>query len=316
MLIFKTALHEHFARQHAATLAQLLSGHSMLQGEPKPGEQSIQRTFTEEWAVVEDNNLTFTYTTEELTKLQSEVWFNSSAAPTAVRRVLDIGCGGYAAEAEALRLNLPNAEVFAVDLNLHLLRNGHKFSPKHSLHVVIASLFHLPFEKQSFDLVFSQGVLHHTYSTREALFSIASYNSKNGFLFIWLYAIEDHQVAKGFKGLRERLRYYLLMVGLRPVLSVAPKFIRVGIVNLIALYGYLRHRYSRGPKRAGWKFKNAVHATYDYITPRYAHVHAFNEVIEWYESLGYSYGLHSPAKYRRLFGRPIHGIGVLGRHMG
>ena len=35
-----------------------------------------------------------------------------------------------------------------------------------------------------------------------------------------------------------------------------------------------------------------------------------------FEGLGYDYNLHSPAKYRRLFGRPIHGIGVLGRRLG
>jgi SAM-dependent methyltransferase/uncharacterized protein YbaR (Trm112 family) len=313
MLIFKTPLHEHFARTHAQRLASL-QGFTMPHWSPKPGEQSIQQTFTEEWAVVEDNEFTFAYTPEELAKLQSEAWFNSSKEPAGVRAVLDVGCGGYAAEAEALRKNFPDAEVTAVDLNLHLLRNGHRFIDKPALHVVICSLFHLPFEQQTFDLVFSQGVLHHTYSTADALKSIASYNAARGFLFIWLYAIEDHQVDKGMKGFRSRLRYYVFMVGLRPLVSRAPKFVRQAVVYTWGLYGYVRHKLS-GSKR-NWKLRNSVHAAYDYVTPRYAHVHSFNEVIEWFEGLGYDYNLHSPSKYRRLFGRPIHGIGVLGRRVG
>lgn len=314
MLIFKTPLHEHFARSNAQRLASL-QGFTMPRWSPKPGEQSIQQTFTEEWAVVEDNEFTFAYTTEELAKLQSEAWFNSSKAPSGIHYVLDVGCGGYAAEAEALRRNFPEAEVTAVDLNLHVLRNGHRFIDKPALHVVICSLFHLPFDRQTFDLVFSQGVLHHTYSTADALKNIASYNAERGFLFIWLYAIEDHQVDKGMKGFRARVRYYVFMVGLRPLVSRAPKFVRQAVVYTWGLYGYVRHKLSRNSKQ-GWKFRNSVHAAYDYVTPRYAHVHSFNEVIEWFEGLGYDYNLHSPAKYRRLFGRPIHGIGVLGRRLG
>jgi ubiquinone/menaquinone biosynthesis C-methylase UbiE/uncharacterized protein YbaR (Trm112 family) len=310
MLIFRTPLHDHFERAHAERL-RARPGFRKPDGRPEPGEQSIQKTFTEEWAAVEDNELTFTYTTDGLAKLQSEAWFNSSNAPAGARTVLDVGCGGYAAEAEALRMNFPEAEVTAVDLNLHLLRNGHRFIDKPALQVVLTSLFHLPLETQSFDLVFSQGVLHHTYSTEKALRNVARYNAKGGFLFVWLYAMEDHKVDKGWKGFRSRMRYYLFMVMLRPILSRAPKFIRVAVVYPIALYGYLRHRLSG--RTANWKFKNAVHGTYDYVTPRYAHVHSFNEVIEWYESLGYDYQLHSPSKYRKLFDRPIHGIGILGK---
>jgi len=310
MLIFATPLHAHFERTHAERM-RARAGFGKPRGKPEPGEQSIQKTFTEEWAVVGDTEFTFTYTLEGLAKLQTEAWFNSSKAPAGVRTVLDVGCGGYAAEAEALRINFPQAEVTAVDLNLHLLRNGHRFIDKPALYVVITSLFHLPFETRSFEMVFSQGVLHHTYSTEKALRNVARYNAPGGFLFVWLYAMEDHKVEKGWKGVRSRLRYYLFMVMLRPVVSRAPKPVRVAIVYPIAAYGYLRHKLSG--RTANWKFKNAVHGTYDYITPRYAHVHSFNEVIEWYEDMGYDFSLHSPSKYRKLFDKPIHGIGILGR---
>ena len=53
----------------------------------------------------------------------------------------------------------------------------------------------------------------------------------------------------------------------------------------------------------------------DWLTPRYAHKHTFNEVIEWFEELGFSYEIHSPSKYRELFGKPLWGIGILGKNM-
>jgi hypothetical protein len=62
-----------------------------------------------------------------------------------------------------------------------------------------------------------------------------------------------------------------------------------------------------------WTLANTEHSVRDRLTPRYAHKHSFNEVIEWYEELGFSAEVHSPAAYRRLFGRPLWGVGIRGR---
>ena len=81
-----------------------------------------------------------------------------------------VGCG-FGMESLSLR-NVTGAEVFGTDLNLSLLNSGPKFPVQPFVHTAIASLFALPYEKQTFNVVYSHGVLHHTYSTKDAFESV------------------------------------------------------------------------------------------------------------------------------------------------
>ena len=69
------------------------------------------------------------------------------------------------------------------------------------VHPIIASLFHLPFEPGSFAHVHSQGVIHHTYSTKAAFEAISAFTRPGGTLFVWVYAQEDSLVVPGFRGI-------------------------------------------------------------------------------------------------------------------
>ena len=69
----------------------------------------------------------------------------------------------------------------------------------------------------------------------------------------------------------------------------------------------------RGRNRGRWAYANTVHGIRDAFTPRYAHQHGFNEVIEWFEDAGYQPRLQSPSAYRKLFGSRLLGVGVMGR---
>jgi len=65
-----------------------------------------------------------------------------------------------------------------------------------------------------------------------------------------------------------------------------------------------------------WRFRNTLHAVYDFFGPRYAHRHGFNEVVEWFEEEGFAVQVQSPMRYRQLFGKQLHGVGLLGRRRG
>jgi SAM-dependent methyltransferase len=53
--------------------------------------------------------------------------------------------------------------------------------------VVQADLFKLPFPRESFEVVYSIGVLHHTPDTEKAFQSAVSYLKENGLISIWVY---------------------------------------------------------------------------------------------------------------------------------
>ena len=314
LLTFRTALADGFQRTHASELASL-DGYHLPDEAPMPGERSVQATFTEEWAALGDDDQTFVYTDSELEALHRDVWLRMTGPERqAVRTVLNVGVG-FGKETRVLASLFPNAMTIGVDLNLALIGAGAILARVPRTHAVIASLFRMPFEAGTFDHVHSQGVIHHTYSTKAAFDAIQRFVAARGSLFVWVYAAEDSHVVPGFRGFLVWLYWVTTHRIFRPILSRSPALVRNGAMYAIA--GVLHPVLKRRNRRPGqWQFANTLHGLYDAFTPRYAHQHGFNEVIEWFEDAGLLPHLHSPATYRRLMGTRLLGVGVIGRRGG
>jgi SAM-dependent methyltransferase len=310
MLTFPTRLTAAFARDHADVLRNL-EGYIPPSMDPMPGERNVQTTFTEEWSGLGAAPITFVYTDEELEKMH-RVWLRQPAEGDASAGVvLDVGCG-FGREARVLSRLFPTADVLGVDLNLSLLEAAEELKGEHRVHLVIASLFHLPFADGVADHVHSEGVIHHTFSTKDAFDAIVPFCKPDGSLFIWVYAKEDPQMIPGVMG---RVRRALMVVNhgfTRPVLSRLPPPLRKAAIALLAagVHPFLRARVRHGDE---WTFDNTMHVLRDGFTPRYIHRHGFNEVLTWFEDAGFSPAVHSPVGLREATGRVPKGIGVLGR---
>ena len=70
MLVFKTPFHERFAGEHAEEIGKF-KGYAMPDQRPEGGERSIQETFTDEWDKVQENELSFTYSDDDLKGTES-----------------------------------------------------------------------------------------------------------------------------------------------------------------------------------------------------------------------------------------------------
>jgi len=207
------------------------------------------------------------------------------------------------------------AEIFAVDLNFAIVRAHNEVKLRPKMHFVVASLFHLPFRKEAFDLVYSQGVLHHTHSTREAFRTLAGHVTSGGHYFVWLYALDDPDSAH--QGTLDNLRLRSMRpieAVLRPLVSRTPRPVRNAFfaAAAVALQPVARRR-----QHASWSTRDTEHALRDWLTPRFAHRHTYNEVAEWFEDEGFEViDLQSPAAYRRLFARPSGDVGLTGQPPG
>jgi len=303
MLDFEAPVFGWFAREHAARLAKQPHYHPP-RGTPRPGELSTQRSFSAQWNLLRDDELTFTYTHQEREDfIRIELDWPEGLRGRPNMRLLNVGCG-YGLEARFLR-NVTSSEVFGTELNLSLLNSGHLFAAQPFVHVVISSLFALPYPQSSFDLVYSHGVLHHTYSTEKAFESIYGFVAPGGKIYVWVYAHEDWDV-----GLGRRVSYRFELWA-RPKIAVLPSWLQSSVVYLFALRHYRIYRRD-GHNRHMWKFKNSLHSMRDRWTPRYAHRHSFHEVLHWFRRHGLDCRMVDSWAYLRRFGFPLIGIGLRG----
>src|SRR2546427_10063793 len=215
MLTYATEVAHVHAREHAAWIAEQLAGFALPAGSPPPGEAGVLRTFSTEWTGYRWNGTSY--------------WASSPGAMLRVKRfelglgkhelkhrlVLEVGIGiGGTADAPS---RAEDCELVGMDLSYAVAQARHYFGANPRLHIVQASVFAPPFRANTYDAVYSHGVLHHTYSTRAAFGEIARLpKPTQGMLYVWLYSHEQERLTP--------LRRAIMAVerAVRPALSRLP----------------------------------------------------------------------------------------------
>ena len=192
------------------------------------------------------------------------------------QRILDAGCGmGRFSEVCADA----GAEVHAVDLSDAVSVAAENMRGRPNAHFYQADILNLPFAAESFDRVFSIGVLHHTPSTRAAFLQLVPLVRRGGRIAIWVYS--------------DRLRALLGSEILRPLTSRLPTRVMLAAARL-AIPLYYVHRlpligrlttvalHTSMEPDPTWRWLD----TFDWYTPRYQWKHSTDEVVSWFREAG------------------------------
>lgn len=190
-------------------------------------------------------------------------------------RVLDAGCGGgryarVAGEAGAMVIGVDHTEAVdkAAALCAHLP----------GVHFVQADLKHLPFERASFDVVFSIGVMHHDADTRQVFDAVAPMVKPGGRLSVWLYRRNQWWQ----EWLNDRLR--------RRTTAMEPeqleRWCRWGAV--LGGIPLLNRTLNKFVSFSGHPcHENRLCDTFDWYAPQFQHHHTVQELIEWFHVAGF-----------------------------
>ncbi len=213
--------------------------------------------------------------------------------------VLDAGCGmgRYSAVARAL-----GAEVVAVDMAEGLRRVAEAAREDPRLHAVEADLLHPPFKPGVFDIVYSQGVLHHTADTRAAFFAVAPLVKRGGLLTVWLYGkagkfadFATNPLRPGKEWIASRRRLAWAVVGARHAFSDFLRFFTTRLpVPLVyalcypltllgAVPGLKYLTFSVDPD-----FQARLIENFDWISPPFQWHHTKEELAEWFREAGFT----------------------------
>jgi SAM-dependent methyltransferase/uncharacterized protein YbaR (Trm112 family) len=105
---------------------------------------------------------------------------------------LDVGCGaGRHSKAASER----GAEMIAIDLSTAVDAAYLNNAKNEGVHVVQADIYNLPIKENSFDFIFSLGVLHHLPDPQLGYRRLIPLLNEGGALFIWVYAYAVRKVA-------------------------------------------------------------------------------------------------------------------------
>jgi len=202
--------------------------------------------------------------------------------------VLDAGCG----MGRYLRIAAqgPQRRVIGMDLSraVHAARELTALLPGVSL--VRGDLLRLPFPTESFEVIYSLGVLDHTPDPRAAFLGLARLLKPGGRLVVWVYE-------------KERPAIEWMMNLQRAVSTRLPVSVVEGLCRLMTPVGGLKRRLFASPHWIVQRIGVALHLltigvsmhpdpevrvcdTLDWYAPRFLSRHTHDEVAAWFHEAG------------------------------
>lgn len=195
----------------------------MKEGPTNLDEETV-KSFGEEWNK-------FTGFDEKDLKVTGDQYFdivdNSIVNPNSTR-VLDVGCGSGR---WSRYLSDKVKFIEAVDPSEAIAKASKFNRDKKNIRWTQASVDNIPFEDNSFDFVFSLGVLHHIPDTQQALTDAVKKLKPGGHFLLYLYYALDN------RGVAYKL-LFKMSNSIRYVISKLPGFLKRIVCDIIALVIY------------------------------------------------------------------------------
>ena len=196
--------------------------------------------------------------------------------------VLDVGCGmGRFAEVASRR----GARVVGIDLSVAAEVAARNLSDRESVTIFQADVFHLPFATESFDFIYSIGVLHHTPNCEEAFKALPKFLKPGGSIVVWLYS--GYNKWYRFSDFYRKLTHRLPAPLLHAMCTVAvPLYYVHAVLNRIPLIGRPLSGLLRTVLPTSQHPRFRVLDTFDWYSPKYQSKHTYEEVFRWFEFCG------------------------------
>ncbi len=216
------------------------------------------------------------------------------------RCILDIGCGSGMPSSIFLDSESWSGQAMwvGVDISTAIDVAHDRLGKIANTHFVQADALHLPFRDRTFDTIFSEGVLHHTPSTRQALLSASRMLEPGGEFHFYVYrkksplreftddyirdAIAPLPEDEAWDAIRSLTRLGQALAELHVTVKLGEDVPLLGIpagehdVQRL-IYWHIAKLYWN----ESWSLEENTHVNFDWYRPRYAHRQSAEEVRQW-----------------------------------
>jgi SAM-dependent methyltransferase len=231
--------------------------------------------------------------------------FESSVAMSefmaAQPRVLDAGCGGGYSASLWLQSDWGGQMWVGADISAAVDVARERLGGVRNTHFVQADLMQLPFAPETFDVVFTEGVLHHTPSTERAFHALVPLVRRGGELMFYVYRKKSPVREFTDDFIRDRVSHLppeAAWDALRPLTQLGEALAglnaEIELTDPIPLLGIPAGRHDV-QRLVYWHFAKLFwnHAlsfdenhlvNFDWYHPHYAHRHTEDEIRSWCEA--------------------------------
>lgn len=211
--------------------------------------------------------------------------------------ILDAGCGKgkHAVIAEGFGAKA----VAAVDYGRGSIESARKYIPQHAKHpekiqLIRADIRRLPFKPETFDYIYSIGVLHHLPSPKEGFLKLVSLLKPGGSMSVWVYGYEGtslirYTVEPVRKYVTSRMPegvlltiswfitlpvYVVTKFIYRPINAIAPK-----LYDKLPMAAYVKMWFD-------FPFKEIWNTPYDQLITPITHYISREDLEDWLQTAG------------------------------
>jgi len=199
--------------------------------------------------------------------------------------ILDAGCGNG-----RLAYNLSSkfdCEIVAMDLSSSVYNAFENYKSK-KLHYIQGDVTKIPLRKESFDYIWSAGVIMCTPNTKKSFGSLVPLVKKGGTLYVWVYGWPCNNGPYKCKAIW----------GLWRLLIKKPVCIQKFFGYLYVYTAAISERI-KGKKPFSLQVKQRKRILYDFLIP-YMHQHPPEEVAQWFKDNNFT-NLKTPIEDFRTF---------------
>lgn len=150
--------------------------------------------------------------------------------------ILDAGCGS--GKFASISGQYENVQLLGMDLSESVEVAFRLTSHLPGTHIIQADILNPPLKANTFDLIYSIGVLHHTYNPPGSFHSLSRFLKPAGHFFFWLYAKEGNRL---YLTLFDPIRVHVTRHLPLALNNLAAWIIAILTWPLVLFYAFLQH---------------------------------------------------------------------------